>query len=125
MPNIDIAVLQAALQGLEAKRAQIEEQIAQVRAALSQKGGRVPTVAAAPAGSILLPAKKRRRMSPEGRRRIAEATRRRWEEFRRAKAEAAAKEAMKGAKPARKAPKGAKASKAAAKTASTAAAAEV
>lgn len=124
MPNIDIAVLQAALQGLEAKRAQIEEQIAQVRAALSQKG-RVPTVAAAPAGSILLPAKKRRRMSPEGRRRIAEATRRRWEEFRRAKAEAAAKEAMKGAKPARKAPKGAKASKAAAKTASTAAAAEV
>jgi len=75
----DSSLLQAALEGLEAQKARIEEQISQVRAMLGQRRGRPPAAAAAPAA-----AKKatRRPLSPAARRRIAAAQKRRWAEFR-------------------------------------------
>ena len=51
----------------------------------AQRAARVPAAAAPPAKA---PARKKTRLSPEGRRRIAEAVKRRWEAERKAKASA-------------------------------------
>ena len=78
-------VLTAALEGLEAQRRRIEEQLQQVRSALGMGGvrrGRPPKSTAqsndgeAPAASR--PARKRRRLSPEARARISAAQKKRW-----------------------------------------------
>lgn len=93
--QIDPAVLQAALEGLEHRRAEVDQNIAAVKKMLRSGGPR----AAAPAKP---PAKPRRKMSGAARKRIAEAQRRRWAEFR---AKSAPKKARrKRAKPASKQP---------------------
>jgi hypothetical protein len=75
-------ILEAALQGLEAQRHKLEEQIAQVRSML---GGRAAKPAKAPvwAGSANgggTP--KKRILSPEARQRIAAAQKKRWAAYR-------------------------------------------
>lgn len=81
-PNREI--LQAALQGLEAQRQKLDEQIAQVRAMMGQRVGRPPKTdqgskASSPAAGE---SKKRRTLSPEARKRIAAAQKKRWANFR-------------------------------------------
>lgn len=83
-PNHEI--LEAALQGLEAQRSRLEEQISQVRSMMGQRAARPSRAittkseeepAAAPARD-----RKRRILSPEARRRIAAAQKKRWATFR-------------------------------------------
>ena len=78
----DTSLLAAALEGLEMQRKRLEEQIAQVRAAL---GGRKARSASGDA-----PAKtaRKRELSPEARKRIASAQKRRWAEYRKKQAAA-------------------------------------
>ena len=76
----DTSLLSAALEGLEMQQRRVEEQIAQVRAAL---GGRKVRSASSDAPSK--PAKKRQ-LSPEARKRIANAQKRRWAEYRKKQA---------------------------------------
>ncbi len=78
--------LNAALEGLELQRKRIEEQIGQVRAMLS--GRRVRFVA----GGLAARPVRRRQLSPEARKRIANAQKKRWAEYRKRQA-AQAKEA--------------------------------
>lgn len=64
--------------------AQIDREISQLQKArdlLAESQGRAKTATAAPK-----PAKKKRRLTPEGRKRIAEAVKRRWAEQRKAQA---------------------------------------
>jgi hypothetical protein len=75
----DTSLLVAALEGLEAQRRRIEEQIAQVRAAL---GGRRLRLGAAAVGRPV----RRRELSPEARKRIAMAQKKRWAEYRKKQA---------------------------------------
>ena len=110
-PLLDATVLQAALQGLEQQRTEIEKKIATVRTLI---GGPKPKASAAPVEArpkrtrsaatrrrmaaaqrkrwaALKAAKKesapkKRRLSAEGRRNIIEATRKRWAEIRARKA---------------------------------------
>lgn len=72
----DPELLAAALEGLEAQKKRIEDQISQVRALLGRRRGR-------PAGdqSAAAPAPKRQ-LSPAARKRIAAAQKRRWAEYR-------------------------------------------
>ena len=68
----------AALEGLEAQRKRLEEQIGQVQALLGRRDRR-----ARPAASNSAPpARKRRELSAAARRRISAAQKRRWAEFR-------------------------------------------
>ena len=60
-------ILQAALEGLEQHRQRINQQIDHLRGLIGGKSS-----------AAVKPARKRRRMSAEGRKRIAEAARRRW-----------------------------------------------
>jgi hypothetical protein len=78
-PLLDEIVLNAALMALDKKRAEIEEQIAEVRRQLRANGAgeRSPMSAA--------PARKKRVLSAAARKRIGEATRRRWAAYRKAK----------------------------------------
>jgi hypothetical protein len=66
--------------------AQIDAEIAQLERARTLLGGKVASVpkkaAAAPAAKK--PAKKKRNLTPEGRKRIAEAVKRRWAEQKKA-----------------------------------------
>jgi hypothetical protein len=84
-------VLSAALEGLRARRARLDEQIAEVRRALGVHGGGRPPAATAlddweaPAAGIR-PARKRRKLSLAARKRIAEAQRKRWAAIHAAKA---------------------------------------
>lgn len=83
MPNShDTEFLAAALAGYQCKLAEIEERMAEIRARIA---------AASPASSAkaAAPAKKKRRLSPEGRARIIAATKKRWAAVRKAKAAAA------------------------------------
>lgn len=66
-------ILMAALEGLEAQRARIEQQIAEVQALL------VDAPEEAPARPV------KHNLSRDGRARIAEAQKKRWTEFRKAK----------------------------------------
>ena len=80
----DQSLMQAALEGLEAQRSRIEEQIQQVRTMLGQKRrGRPPaasTTANESAGSK--PERKKRVLSVAARKRIAAAQKKRWANFR-------------------------------------------
>ena len=77
-------VLQAALEGLEVQLARIEEHIAQVRSLLGGGPKRAATSGQSESPRTQ-PGRKRRRLSPEGRKRIAEAARRRWAALRKSK----------------------------------------
>ncbi len=81
-PSLDPDVLAAALQGLEAQRTRLEEQIAQVQAMLGNRATRTAEPIAAPEGP-----RKRRKMGAAARRRIAEAQKKRWAAFRKQQAE--------------------------------------
>lgn len=76
----DTSLLSAALEGLEMQRRRIEEQIAQVRAAL---GGRRLRASSGEAPSKPV---RKRQLSPEARKRIANAQKRRWAEYRKKQA---------------------------------------
>ena len=82
-PNREI--LEAALQGLEAQKQKLDDQIAQVRSMLGRRAGRPSKSApASSAGSVASPAAGRRKrvLSPEARKRIAAAQKKRWAAFR-------------------------------------------
>ncbi len=76
----DTALLEAALEGFELQKKQIEERIAEVRRML---GGRraAPKPAAAPEASTQPAARKRRAMTAAARKRIAAAQKKRWAAF--------------------------------------------
>jgi hypothetical protein len=82
-PNREI--LEAALQGLEAQKQKLDEQITQVRAMLGGRGGR-PSKSAetSNAGATAGPTGGRRKrvLSAEARKRIAAAQKKRWAAFR-------------------------------------------
>jgi hypothetical protein len=81
MPNShDAEFLAAALAGYQCKLEEIQARMAEIKAQLS--GASSPAKAAGPA-------KKKRRLSPEGRARIIAATKKRWAAVRKAKAAAA------------------------------------
>jgi hypothetical protein len=82
----DPSLLQAALEGLEAQKLRIEEQIGQVRVLLGLGGARRGRP---PANAVKEPGKKRT-LSPAARKRIALAQKRRWAQFRKTNAESAA-----------------------------------
>jgi hypothetical protein len=84
-PTLTPEILTAALQGLEARKAQVESAIAEVRRMLRARGR--PEQPAAPAEDP----KRKRRMSAAARKRISDATRKRWAEYHRKKAQAAKK----------------------------------
>ena len=73
-------LLKAALEGLEAQKKRIEEQIGQVQAMLGRRRGRPPASAAA-VPAVEKPAR-RRKLSAAARKRIAAAQKRRWAEYR-------------------------------------------
>ena len=83
-PNKEI--LEAALQGLEAQRERLDEQISQVRSMMGQRAGRPSRGSAAEASpegaSKSSRERKRRILSPEARKRIAAAQKKRWATFR-------------------------------------------
>jgi hypothetical protein len=75
-------ILEAALQGLEAQKQKLEEQIANVRSML---GGRAGKPAKAPVWSgaaVSSGTSKKRILSPEARQRIAAAQKKRWAAYR-------------------------------------------
>ena len=78
-------ILEAALQGLEAQRQKLEEQISQVRSLLGRRAGRPSKSALASGGgtAATTPTGRRKRvLSPEARKRIAAAQKKRWAAFR-------------------------------------------
>jgi hypothetical protein len=82
-PNREI--LEAALQGLEAQKQKLDEQITQVRSMLGRRAGRPSKSAqSANAATVSGPAATRRKrvLSPEARKRIAAAQKKRWAAFR-------------------------------------------
>jgi len=85
MPKpIDPLILEAALVGLEAQRRRIEEMITQVR--------RMAGAGSAVARAVPVAApRKKRRLSPAGRKRILAALKKRWAEYRKQKAAAGSK----------------------------------
>jgi hypothetical protein len=73
MPTkIDNEILAAAIEGFEAQKKRLDDQIAEIRQLLT--GGKAESAATPEAG------RKRRKMSAAGRKRIAEAQRKRWAE---------------------------------------------
>lgn len=79
-PNREI--LQAALQGLEAQRQKLDEQIAQVRGMLGQRVGRPPKESPAETQAAQSDTRGRRTLSSEARKRIAAAQKKRWANYR-------------------------------------------
>jgi hypothetical protein len=83
-PNQEI--LEAALQGLEAQKQKLDEQIAQVRSLLRRRGGRpsksTPGSNAATPSAPANGRRKKRVLSAEARKRIAAAQKKRWAAFR-------------------------------------------
>jgi hypothetical protein len=75
-PNKEL--LSAALEGLEAQKRRIEEQISQVETMLGRRRGRKPKSEPAEAR----PAVRKRQLSSAARKRIAAAQKRRWAEYR-------------------------------------------
>jgi hypothetical protein len=73
MPNSKLTndILTAAIEGFEAQKRRIDDQIAELR---QQLRGQTP----AAANVSEAPTRKRRKLSPEGRKAIAEAARKRW-----------------------------------------------
>lgn len=82
-PNKEI--LEAALQGLEAQKQKLDEQIAQVRSLIGRRVGRPPKNGNGPAtsgSSGQANTARKRVLSPEARKRIAAAQKKRWAAFR-------------------------------------------
>jgi hypothetical protein len=79
-PNQEI--LLAALQGLEAQRQKLDEQIAQVRGMLGQRVGRPPKNKEESSSSGQTETRTRRTLSSEARKRIAAAQKKRWANYR-------------------------------------------
>jgi hypothetical protein len=82
-PNKEI--LEAALQGLEAQKQKLDEQIAQVRSMIGRRVGRPPKDndgATSSSTSSQASATRKRILSPEARKRIAAAQKKRWAAFR-------------------------------------------
>jgi hypothetical protein len=77
-------ILEAALQGLEAQRHKLEEQIAHVRSLLGGRAGKPAKAPVWAAGASAGTAKKRI-LSPEARQRIAAAQKKRWAAYRKNK----------------------------------------
>jgi hypothetical protein len=75
-------ILEAALQGLEAQKQRLDEQIAEVRAMMGQRGGRPAKRAAGGGGNSAATSRKKRVLSAEARKRIAAAQKKRWAAFR-------------------------------------------
>ena len=73
MAQYDQSLLEAALLGYEQQRTRIEAAIADIRSRLG--GSRQSATDSTPQDK---PARKKRHISPEGRRRIAEAQKKRW-----------------------------------------------
>jgi hypothetical protein len=78
-------ILEAALQGLEAQKQKLEDQISQVRGLLGRRPGRPaknsrPVVASAEPAAV----RPKRVLSAEARKRIAAAQKKRWAAFRKA-----------------------------------------
>ena len=71
-------LIELALKGLEAERAKIDDEIAQIKSQFSSR----PAAAGAGPGAAK-PQRKRRTMSAEARRKISEAMKRRYAEMRR------------------------------------------
>ena len=88
MPKVKSSVpsqelLNAALQGLEAQKGKIVDQIREVRAMLGQRRGRPPlSDSASTSADVPVKAARKRQLSPAARRRIAAAQKRRWAEYR-------------------------------------------
>jgi hypothetical protein len=76
-------ILEAALQGLEAKKQRLEEQIGQVRSMLGRRAGRPPKSAASFGSAPMAGGGQKRVLSPEARQRIAAAQKKRWAAYRR------------------------------------------
>ena len=74
-------VLEAALQGLEAQREKLDQQIAQVRGLIGGRRGR-PATARVDQASGTPVARKKRVLTAEARKRIAAAQKKRWAAFR-------------------------------------------
>jgi hypothetical protein len=83
-PNHEI--LEAALQGLEAQKNKLDEQIAQVRSMLGRRAGRPAKVASTSneqeRSAPVKGSRKKRVLSAEARKRIAVAQKKRWAAFR-------------------------------------------
>jgi peptidoglycan hydrolase CwlO-like protein len=82
-PNKEI--LEAALQGLEAQRTKLDEQIAHVRSLMGRRAGRPPKgepAVSEPTKHASASSRKKRVLSPEARKRIAAAQKKRWAAFR-------------------------------------------
>ena len=79
-------ILEAALNGLEAQRQKLDEQISEVRRLMGARGGRVGRAANNSGGAqkaSAAPAKRKKRvLSAEARKRIAAAQKKRWANFR-------------------------------------------
>jgi len=77
-------ILEAALQGLEAQRHRLEEQMSRVRTMLGHRVGRPPKENGAEASATGRSggARKKRTLSAEARKRIAAAQKKRWAAFR-------------------------------------------
>lgn len=78
-PNV--ALLEAALEGLQLQRSRIDEQIAEVRRLLGQRAAPARSGAAAQTRGLGAP-RARRALSAAARKRIAAAQKRRWAEYR-------------------------------------------
>jgi len=74
-------ILEAALQGLEAQKEKLDEQISQVRSLLGNRGGRPGKSTAASSGSAG-GNRPKRVLSAEARKRIAAAQKKRWAAYR-------------------------------------------
>lgn len=74
-------LLELALKGLEADRAKLDEEIADIKGQLGSRPGAANTAQVETATG---PGRKRRRMSAEARRKISEAMKRRYAELRKA-----------------------------------------
>jgi hypothetical protein len=82
-PNREI--LEAALQGLEAQKQKLDEQITQVRSMLGRRAGRPSKSAQSSNGATMGGpgvTRRKRVLSPEARKRIAAAQKKRWAAFR-------------------------------------------
>jgi hypothetical protein len=84
MPNVTLndSILQAALEGLERRRADLNAKVEQVRSLLdgssSRRGPGRPRKNQAPPDGLQAPARKKRHFSIAARKRLADAMRRRW-----------------------------------------------
>lgn len=74
-------ILEAALQGLEAQRERLDEQIAEVRGLMGKRAGR-PAKASSEQPAASQSGRKKRMLTPEARKRIAAAQKKRWAAFR-------------------------------------------